>query len=191
MANLCCKLLPKRKCCIEFLHRFLTCNCTKFCIFHYNSSSVITVYLITLSVTDCMAVKDWMRLNNKSEKKWSCPNLRYYPCICLLGLRKDTWKVCHDSLCPSEIQISLLLNKRCLSESSQPVIVVNASMKEDERGDQGHTSASLLHQSATWHCAVNMQMFLQECFLNFMFRSVCDREQNKATYLHQVLHEAW
>jgi hypothetical protein len=32
--------------------------------------------------------------------------------------------------------------------SSQTVIVVTASMKEYERGGQGHTSASLLHQSA-------------------------------------------
>jgi hypothetical protein len=34
-----------------------------------------------------------------------------------------------------------------LPESSQ-TIVVTASVKEDERGGQGHTSASLLHQSA-------------------------------------------
>jgi hypothetical protein len=33
-------------------------------------------------------------------------------------------------------------------ETSQTVIVVTASVKEDERGGQGHTSASLLHQSA-------------------------------------------
>jgi hypothetical protein len=32
--------------------------------------------------------------------------------------------------------------------ASQYVIVVTASVKEDERGGQGHTSASLLHQSA-------------------------------------------
>jgi hypothetical protein len=36
-----------------------------------------------------------------------------------------------------------------VSESSQTVIVVTASVKEDERGGQGHTSKSLLHQSAT------------------------------------------
>jgi hypothetical protein len=35
-----------------------------------------------------------------------------------------------------------------LLESSWTVIVVNASIKEDERGGQGHTSASILHQSA-------------------------------------------
>jgi hypothetical protein len=34
-----------------------------------------------------------------------------------------------------------------LPESSWIVIVVTASVKEDERG--GHTSSSLLHQSAT------------------------------------------
>jgi hypothetical protein len=36
-----------------------------------------------------------------------------------------------------------------VSESSPPVIVVTASVKEDERGVQDHTSTSLLHQSAT------------------------------------------
>jgi hypothetical protein len=36
-----------------------------------------------------------------------------------------------------------------LSESSGTVIVVTASVKKDERGGQGHTSTSLLHQSAT------------------------------------------
>jgi hypothetical protein len=34
-------------------------------------------------------------------------------------------------------------------ESSRTVIVVTALVKEDERGGQGHTSASLLRQSAT------------------------------------------
>jgi hypothetical protein len=34
-----------------------------------------------------------------------------------------------------------------LSESSWAGIVVIASVKEDERGGQGHTSTSLLHQS--------------------------------------------
>jgi hypothetical protein len=34
-----------------------------------------------------------------------------------------------------------------LFESSWNVIVVTASVKEDDRGSQGHTSASLLHQS--------------------------------------------
>jgi hypothetical protein len=33
-------------------------------------------------------------------------------------------------------------------ESSQTVIAGTASMNENERGGQGHTSASLLHQSA-------------------------------------------
>jgi hypothetical protein len=31
----------------------------------------------------------------------------------------------------------------------QNIIVVTASVKKDERGGQGHTFASLLHQSAT------------------------------------------
>jgi hypothetical protein len=36
---------------------------------------------------------------------------------------------------------------RGVSESSRIVIVVPVSVKEYERGGQGHTSASLLHQS--------------------------------------------
>jgi hypothetical protein len=36
-----------------------------------------------------------------------------------------------------------------LSESTLTVIVLTASAKEYERGGQGHTFASLLHQSAT------------------------------------------
>jgi hypothetical protein len=35
------------------------------------------------------------------------------------------------------------------SESSVTVIVVTASVKEDERGGQGHASTSLLNQSPT------------------------------------------
>jgi hypothetical protein len=38
---------------------------------------------------------------------------------------------------------------KMLSESSWTVIVVTALVKDDDRGGQGHTSASLLHQSVT------------------------------------------
>jgi hypothetical protein len=38
---------------------------------------------------------------------------------------------------------------RGVSKSSQTVIVVTPSVKEDEREGQGHISANLLHQSAT------------------------------------------
>jgi hypothetical protein len=37
---------------------------------------------------------------------------------------------------------------KVVSENFQTTIVVIASVKEDERGGLGHTSASLLHQSA-------------------------------------------
>jgi hypothetical protein len=36
-----------------------------------------------------------------------------------------------------------------VSESSRAVTAVTASVKEDDKGGQGHTSESLLHQSAT------------------------------------------
>jgi hypothetical protein len=38
--------------------------------------------------------------------------------------------------------------KNVVLEISRTIIVVTASVNEDERGGQGHTSASLLHQSA-------------------------------------------
>jgi hypothetical protein len=50
-----------------------------------------------------------------------------------------------------------------LLKSAQAVIVVTASV-EDERGGQGHTSASLLHQSAKWHRALNTHCFTQVLF---------------------------
>jgi hypothetical protein len=40
------------------------------------------------------------------------------------------------------------LTYEVLPESFWTVTVVTASVKEDERGGQGHTSASLLHLSA-------------------------------------------
>jgi hypothetical protein len=44
-------------------------------------------------------------------------------------------------------------------KSSRTVIVVTDSLKADVRGDKGHTSESLWHQSAKWHRAMNMQSF--------------------------------
>jgi hypothetical protein len=39
--------------------------------------------------------------------------------------------------------------QKVVSESSQTIIVVTASVKENVKGGQGHTSESVLHQSAT------------------------------------------
>jgi hypothetical protein len=73
-----------------------------------------------------------------------------------------------------------------LSESSRTVIAVTTSVKEDERGGHGHTSASILHQSATWHHAVTTHCF----HTSSSFCFVCNGWQNRPTCLHQVLHEA-
>ena len=54
-------------------------------------------------------------------------------------------------------------------ESSRTVIVVTVSAKEYERGGQGHTSESLLHQSATLHCAVSMHCFYSSAFSTSCF----------------------
>jgi hypothetical protein len=42
-------------------------------------------------------------------------------------------------------------------------------VKEDERAGQGHTSSSLFHQSATWHCPVNTHCFYTSAFLCVSF----------------------
>jgi hypothetical protein len=42
-----------------------------------------------------------------------------------------------------------VLRYEVVLESSWTVIVATTLVKEDERGGQGHTSESLLHQSAT------------------------------------------
>jgi hypothetical protein len=75
-------------------------------------------------------------------------------------------------------------------ESSRTVIVVIASVKDDERGDKGHFWKPI--ESV---CYVKPRsehpLFLHECFSDFTFCFVCDGWQNRATYLHHVLREAW
>jgi hypothetical protein len=56
-----------------------------------------------------------------------------------------------------------------ISESSRTIIVVTASVKEDERGGKSHTSESLLHQSATWHRAVNTHCFYTSAYSTSCF----------------------
>jgi hypothetical protein len=50
----------------------------------------------------------------------------------------------------------------------QTAIFVIASVKEDQRGGEGHTSTSLLHQSPMWYHAVNMY-----CFYTSTFSTLC------------------
>jgi hypothetical protein len=58
---------------------------------------------------------------------------------------------------------------KVLSESSRTVTVVTASVKEYERGSQGHTSANLLHQSAMWQRIVNTHYFYSNAFSTSCF----------------------
>jgi hypothetical protein len=83
-----------------------------------------------------------------------CPlPLRHLHSVYLLALQKQTAVVAK-----SGAVMDLQINQTCtcsqilyemLLESSLTVILVTASVKEDERGGQGDTSTSLLHQSAT------------------------------------------
>jgi hypothetical protein len=56
-----------------------------------------------------------------------------------------------------------IVSVRGVLDSSWTVTVVTALVKE-ERGGQGHTSASLLHQSAMLHYAVNTHCFYMSAF---------------------------
>jgi hypothetical protein len=94
---------------------------------------------------------------------------------------------------------------KVLSESSRTVSVVTASVKEDERGGQGHTSTSLLHQSATLHRAVNTHCFYTSAFSTLCFllsvmdgkieQRVCIKFRVKLgksdTEILEVLHEGF
>jgi hypothetical protein len=65
-----------------------------------------------------------------------------------------------------------------LSESSQTVTVVTASMKEDERGGpKSHfpkATASVCHMTLRCEHA----LFLHKCFFNFVFPFSCNGWQN-------------
>jgi hypothetical protein len=78
---------------------------------------------------------------------------------------------------------------KCVSESSRTIIVVTASVKEDERGGQGHTSAKPIESVCHVIPRCEHALFLHECFSTFLC-FVCDGWQNRATCLHQVLREA-
>jgi hypothetical protein len=76
----------------------------------------------------------------------------------------------------------------CISmESSWTVIVVTALMKEDKVGGQGHASASLLHQPATWHCAVNTHCFYMSAWeIHCHFNGIALKCQSWGRSLHLV-----
>jgi hypothetical protein len=69
------------------------------------------------------------------------------------------------------------------------LLLLTASVKEDERGGQGHAHTSLLHQSAIRQHPVNTQRFYTSA-LSTCFVLSGDGWQNWATCLHQVLCEA-
>jgi hypothetical protein len=83
-------------------------------------------------------------------------------------------------------------------ESSRTVIIVAASVKEDEKGGQGHISATVLHQSATWQRCEHA-LFLQECFSTSCFvlfgmngkteQPVCSKHSKAATETLEMLRE--
>jgi hypothetical protein len=85
---------------------------------------------------------------------------------------------------------TLFTKYEVLSESSPTVIVVTASVKEDERGGQGHTSTRLLHQSATWHRTKNIHCFYMRAFLTSCFISYAMDGKIKHVSA-SVLLEAW
>jgi hypothetical protein len=68
--------------------------------------------------------------------------------VCTNSLENPEKAICHGSsqLNPRYTRYFCGI---LLPDSFQTVIVLTASVKEDERGGQVHASASLLHQSAT------------------------------------------
>ena len=71
------------------------------------------------------------------------------------------------------------------------LIVGTASMKEDERGGQGHTSINILHPSAMCHCAVDMHCFYTSAFSTLCFiLSAMNGKIKQRDSIHRVLREA-
>jgi hypothetical protein len=62
-------------------------------------------------------------------------------------------------------------------------------VKEDERGGQCHTSASLLHQSAAWHRAVNTHCFYTSAVsTSCLILSVTDDKIERRVYIRFCLN---
>jgi hypothetical protein len=58
---------------------------------------------------------------------------------------------------------------KVVSESSRIFIIITAMVSEDEKGGQGHTSESLLHQYAMWCRALIMHCFYTSAFSTSCF----------------------
>jgi hypothetical protein len=102
--------------------------------------------------------------------------------------------------------LSFCCERRGESECSRTGILVTASVKEDERGGQGHTSARLLHQSAMWHYrAVITHNFYTSDFSSSCFIlsaadgkfepcvciTFCVKLSKSASETLEILHEAF
>jgi hypothetical protein len=72
------------------------------------------------------------------DKKYHAQNILLLNSVNLILVNSKYCSVIPENMTTYEV----------VSKRSQTVIPVTASMKEDESGGQGHTSKSLLHQSA-------------------------------------------
>jgi hypothetical protein len=64
---------------------------------------------------------------------------------------------------------NMLIVTRCYRKVSALLLLLTASVKEDDRGGQSPTYASLLHQSTKWHRAVNTHCFYESAFSTLCF----------------------
>jgi hypothetical protein len=51
---------------------------------------ICSLFNDTVSNSDHAALNDWIIVKREWERKWPWPNVRYYPGICVVGLRKTT-----------------------------------------------------------------------------------------------------
>jgi hypothetical protein len=109
---------------------------------------------------------------SKAAGAWS------WPLTSILCQGHEWW--CYTSTCPYEV----------VSESSQTVIVVPAHWKK-MREEATVTLLKTYCISLPCHTALSTCTVFMRVLSDFMFRFLCDKWQNRATCLHQVLREAW
>jgi hypothetical protein len=107
---------------------------------------------IVVNTADMSFTDELFALEACTDYNTICSLSRIYRCHQQRDLeRHQVFGASHSYICctvwgTGRNLVALLL---VVSESSLTVIVVTSSVKEDERGGQGHTSESLLRQSAT------------------------------------------
>jgi hypothetical protein len=116
----------------------------------------------------------------KNFRRFNTLNKRTFTFACII----------HDYCDSKKLDLNMLIDLHVLRCIGKTITVVTASVKEVERGGQGHTTAKPIASVCHVTPRCEHTMFLHKCFFDLVFHFVCDGWQNRAKCLHKVLHEA-